>query len=72
MLKILIICLKFFLICSKECFCGNNDIPSEYRVPDRECNMNCTGDDTSLLRCGGFLRAYIVETGLGSKIFLDE
>ncbi|KAL7639753.1 UNVERIFIED_CONTAM: hypothetical protein RMT77_009163 [Armadillidium vulgare] len=50
---------------SKECFCGNNDIPSEYRVPDRECNMNCTGDDTSLLRCGGFLRAYIVETGLG-------
>ncbi|XP_076034140.1 xylosyltransferase oxt-like [Oratosquilla oratoria] len=51
---------------SRECFCGNEDLPLKKRVKEGECDMPCSGDNN--LFCGGFLRIAIFETGLGRFI----
>ena len=42
------------------CFCGNNP-PSQNPIPDSECDMKCSGDQTR--PCGGYweINIYSVE-----------
>ena len=44
-----------------ECFCGNEPPPDDTLLDKSECDMKCTGDNTSF--CGGFWRMNVYETG---------
>lgn len=58
--------MNFFSIFnSKECFCGNEELPLQMKVSDNMCNMPCSGDPN--LKCGDYLHINIYQTGLASK-----
>lgn len=48
-----------------ECFCGHTLHTSLNKLPDRSCNMKCTGDLNQT--CGGYYTMAIYETGIESK-----
>jgi protein xylosyltransferase len=47
---------------STECFCGNEEPPATYKLPDSSCNMKCPGD--SHATCGGYYTINIYQTGI--------
>ncbi|RZC41939.1 Branch, WSC, and/or Xylo C domain containing protein, partial [Asbolus verrucosus] len=53
---------------SNECFCGNDEPPSIYKLPDSSCNMKCPGD--SHATCGGYYTINIYQTGI--KKFIPQ
>lgn len=50
----------------KECFCGNDELPENDNVSDGDCSMDCVGD--SRIKCGGYLRISIYQTGLAKYV----
>ena len=40
-----------------QCFCGNNEPSSDFRVSNSECNLPCSGDETQM--CGNGCRSNI-------------
>ncbi|CAL4109821.1 unnamed protein product [Meganyctiphanes norvegica] len=50
----------------KECFCGNDELPEHDNVPEGDCSMDCVGDNK--IKCGGYLRISIYQTGLAKYV----
>ncbi|EFA12734.1 xylosyltransferase oxt [Tribolium castaneum] len=47
---------------SHECFCGNDEPLSTFKLPDSSCNMKCPGDPHAT--CGGYYTINVFQTGI--------
>lgn len=54
---------------STECFCGNQEVALEIKLPDSSCNMKCPAEPKST--CGGYFTMNIYETGITSKLLVS-